>query len=318
MSRKWKQLVTSVGQANFPEFLRHHLLTQESQVRKQQLFAIMRAKVKTPLDVMSLLKSLEPRAHLHAALNNPNDDFWTDYDEAARLYVEELNLFRVTQITPLLFSAHSHFESGEFIKLLKLMTSFTFRYSVICQLNPNELEQRYPAIAKLVEKKEVKTARGVFEHLRQLYPSDERFRFDFSETSIATSGPRQKLAKYILSCIEIQLSEEEKSWKSVEGTIEHILPENLPKSTNPEISPDEHAELVYRLGNMMILESKLNRDAANKPFKEKLAFYGKSKYFGSRELSGSTAESWDADAIGARQKAVAKVASAIWKSDFVN
>ena len=65
LQRRWKALIGTVRQERFPEFLRYHLLCEQSRIRSQRLFKIIRDRVKTPPEVFTLVDALENRSELY-------------------------------------------------------------------------------------------------------------------------------------------------------------------------------------------------------------------------------------------------------------
>ena len=59
--------------------------------------------MKTPDEVFTLMDALADRAELFTALSDPTHGYWLDLPEA-RPHIRDLNLFRVRQMTPLLYS----------------------------------------------------------------------------------------------------------------------------------------------------------------------------------------------------------------------
>jgi hypothetical protein len=94
-------------------------------------------------------------------------------------------------------------------------------------------------------------------------------------------------------------------------TVEHILPESADESWG-EFKDEEITRSVYRLGNLTLLEKKLNRDAAVLSYERKKEFFSKSN----SELTKGIVEnydSWNEEKLAARQRALAKHAKAIWR-----
>ena len=108
LQRRWKSLVETVGQAQFPSFLRYHLLCRLPKVRSQRLFKLVRDQTHTVQNVFELLGELENRGELYAAILDPTHGYWMELP-GARPHVSELNLFRVRQPMPLLFAAWERF-----------------------------------------------------------------------------------------------------------------------------------------------------------------------------------------------------------------
>lgn len=315
LGRRWHRLVTTVRQDKFPEFLRYHLLCEEPQIRQQRLFKLVRDRVRTPVQVFELIDRLEARGELFAAVGDPDHEYWRDLAEA-RPYIQELKLFRVRQPMPALFAAWEKLNRQDFVRLLKLIVTFSFRYTVIGGLNPNDLEPLYHELAKNLLRGEAKTPTDAFQVLRRLYPSDEKFRGDFLEASLGTSGQKQKLVRYILIRLENHKHGRSLDWVTDPATIEHVLPENPAAEWDEVISRERQAQYVYRIGNLALLESRLNRDAGNKRFSEKRPLYGQSSYQTTSALDRHAPSEWNTDAIENRQSRLADLAVSTWRSDF--
>ena len=314
LQRRWKSLVETVGQAQFPAFLRYHLLCQQPKVRSQRLFKLVRDQTHTVQDVFQLLDELESRGELFAAILDPTHGYWLDLPDA-RPHVGELSLFRIRQPMPLLFAAWEHFSKEDFIRVLKLVSTISFRYTIVSGLNTNDLEPVYHRAAKAVADREATHPADIFRRLSPIYVSDEKMRQDFSQLEINTKG-HKKLAKYILARLEQQMSNRACDPNTDPGTVEHILPENPDEGWEETYPSDKWDNDVYRLGNLTLLEASANRDIGNEPYVNKRPAYEQSSYHITREISKTAPEQWTPDLVNERQTRLAKVAAQVWKSDF--
>jgi len=315
LGRRWHRLVTTVRQDKFPEFLRYHLLCEEPKIRQQRLFKLVRDRVTTAHDVFALMERLESRAELFAAVGDADHEYWKETPDA-QPFIRELQLFRVRQPMPALFAAWERWNRAEFVRLLKLLGVFSFRYTVVSGLNPNDLEPLYHDLAKGILAGSVSNPAAAFGILQRLYPSDDKFRSDFAELTIRTGGQSAKLARYVLCRIESDVSGIARDWLADPGSIEHVLPENPSQEWDAVIAADRQMQFIYRVGNLTLLERRLNRDAANLPFEQKRALYAESEYRMSRALDEHAPSEWSTAAIEARQDRLAHRAVAIWRADF--
>ena len=314
LQRRWKSLVETVGQAQFPAFLRYHLLCQQPKVRSQRLFKLVRDQTHTVQDVFQLLDELENRGELFAAILDPTHGYWLDLPDA-RPHVGELSLFRIRQPMPLLFAAWERFVKDDFIRVLKLVSVISFRYTIVSGLNTNDLEPVYHRAAKAVADGEATNPADIFRRLSPIYVSDEKMQQDFSQLEINTKG-HKKLAKYILAGLEQQMSSRACDPNTDPGTVEHILPENPEEGWEETYPSDKWDNDVYRLGNLTLLEASPNREIGNKPYANKRPAYEQSSYDITREISKMAPEQWTPDLVNERQTRLAKVAAQVWKSDF--
>lgn len=315
IQRRWRSLIQIVGQARFPEFLRYHLLCEQPKIRSQRLFKLVRDQTRTAQDVFTLLDDLESRGELFAAILDSNHGYWMDRP-GAKPYVGELNLFRIRQPIPLLFAAWEAFSKEDFIRVLKLVSAISFRYTVVSGLNTNALEPVYHQAAKAVTDGEALTPGVVFERLKRIYVDDEKMRQDFALLEIDTRGQRKKLAKYILARLEQYTSGRACDPDTDPGTIEHVLPENPAEIWNETYPSENWEDGVYRLGNLTLLEASANRNVGNESYLNKLAAYDQSTYELTRQISRMAPEQWTPDLVDNRQRQLAKSAAEVWRSDF--
>jgi Protein of unknown function DUF262/Protein of unknown function (DUF1524) len=315
LQRRWRGLIATIGQERFPEFLRYHLLCEQPKIRTQRLFKLVRDRARTPEDVFALLTALEGRAELFSALSDSNHGYWAERPDA-RPYIRDLNLFRVRQMTPLLFAAWEKFSLDQFVSVLRLVSVISFRYTVVSGLNTNTLEPVYHEAAKAVLNNQAPTASGVFDRLKPIYVDDIKFMQDFALLALDTGGQRNKLAKYILARLEADASGRAVDPDTDPGTIEHILPENPQDEWGQTFSRDLWEAAVYRLGNLTLLESSLNRRIANGPYSEKIAAYAQSNYVLTRRIPEIAPQDWTFEFLSERQRSLAQRAVHLWRSDF--
>ncbi|MCA1990740.1 MAG: DUF262 domain-containing HNH endonuclease family protein [Coleofasciculus sp. S288] len=308
--RQWRRIINTVQMEKFPEFLRYYLSLRQPRVRRERLFKLVRESVKNAQQAFDLLDQLENYSSLFIALGNSNDEFWRDTPEN-RQYIRELELFKVKQAYPTLFAAYQNFSRDNFTRLLKLVTVISFRYAVVSSLNPNELETLYNKVAIAITNREITNPRQVFEALRPVYVSDEKFLQDFSLLSISTKGQTKKLVRYILCKLEADAFNIEVNEDSF--SIEHILPESPSDDWRQNFTDAQIEEMVYRLGNLTPLEPHFNREVGNEPYPIKQEKYQQSVY---TLTQGIVVEEWTPNTLATRQRHLAQRAVHIWRSGF--
>ncbi len=315
LERRWQSLLETVRAEHFPEFLRYHLLCEYPKIRKQRLFKIVRDRVSTVQDVFGLMDALEARAELFSALSDPHHGYWQENPDA-KLPIRELKLFKSRQLTPMLFAAWEKFSPADFSRILRLASVVIFRYTVVSTLNTNALEPVSHATAKALLTGDARTPAAVFERLKPVYVDNGRFEKAFATLSITTQGQKKTLAKYILSKLETDASGRACDYETDPATIEHIFPENAPAEWDDAVSPEEGRDAVYRLGNLVLLESAINRDIGNRPYPQKVGGYQKSQYATARVLAEMAPNEWTLPLINRRQEEMAKRAAHVWRADF--
>ena len=315
LRRRWGRLAETVGQTRFPAFLRYHLLTRQPKVRGRRVFVMLRARTQTAPEVLALLGELESRGQLFSAMYDRNHDFWLDIP-AARPYIAELDLFGIRQPAPLLFTAWEAFSGIDFVRVLKLVTAVSFRYTVVSRLNTRALEPAYHRAARAVADGEAQTPASVFDFLRSVYVPDEKMRQDFERLEIPTRGVGRRRVKYVLARLETAISGRAVDADTNPGTIEHVLPENPGDVWNESYPEDKWESGVYRVGNLTLLEASVNRDVGSGDYAGKCAAYGESVYALTREIPEMAPERWTPELVAERQRRLAKTAARVWRSDF--
>jgi uncharacterized protein with ParB-like and HNH nuclease domain len=302
----WSKIVGKLGDQKFEDYLRYYWNSTNKSVGKKNLFKTIRGIIKSKDQVFELIRSLNDTADIYLAIQNPEDEYWRDKPEI-RKSLKALKLFQIRQTNSLFLSALRNLDNEEFKKLVNICSVISFRYNIIGGLNPNVQEDVYNSIAlKIASDKSFSTS-----DFQSIYVSDINFENDFSTKEFKNTSRNHKIVKYILSKIENY-----KYGNPIESdndlyTIEHILPENADDSWG-EFSFEEINRSVYRIGNLTLLEKKLNRDANQLSYSKKINFFLQSN----SELSKSIVEhfeTWNEDKLAARQRDLAKHAKSIWK-----
>ena len=313
LQRRWQALIVTVTPERFSDFLRYHLLCEQTGVRKERLFKLIRDRIETSPQVFDLLSALENRAELFAALADSNHEYWMERP-AAKPYIRELVLFRARKVTPVLFAAWERFSPDDFVRVLKLTSVVSFRFQVGGR-NPNSLEPVYHEAAKAILAGTTAQPRAVFAHLLPVYVDDGAFERDFALYSISPSG-RKKLLKYILCRLEEDAGGIAPDPEAEPASIEHILPQDRSGDWAGALSALEAEAAIARLGNTTLLEPVANRDIGSAPYSEKPSVYGRSAYALTRQVAEMAPEEWTFAFMEMRQRHLAQRAVQVWRSDF--
>jgi hypothetical protein len=144
-----------------------------------------------------------------------------------------------------------------------------------------------------------------------VYPGDERFKNDFENKTVS----KAKLARYLLA----HLADKMQPTKSLEViqdeqrvTLEHIMPKS-PSGHWTRAAPSEKEYLAFvdRIGNLTLLERKVNGAAGNAPFSEKVTkAFAKSDLVLTQEICKYS--SWTTSQIADRQRRLAETAAEVW------
>ncbi|MDP3929883.1 MAG: HNH endonuclease family protein, partial [Bacteroidota bacterium] len=242
----------------------------------------------------------------YLAIQNPEDDFWRD-KPGIKQYIKELKLYQIKQTNSLFLSALKNLTLDKVEKLAKICAVISFRYNVIGGLNPNAQEDVYNTIALSIHNQ------GSFDlkSFASIYVNDLAFENDFSIKEFKSTTRNHKIVKFIFSKLELFSNKNEINPESDSYSIEHILPENPDSSWNM-FNDEAIKRSVYRLGNLTLLEKKINKDAGNLSYAEKRKLFLQSTIEISKEIS-DTYETWTEEKIATRQKDLATKAKRIWR-----
>jgi hypothetical protein len=302
----WSKITGKLGEQKFEDYLRYYWNSINKSVGKKNLFKTIKNSIKSKEQVFELIRNLNDTADIYLAIQNPEDEYWKDKPEI-RKALKELKLFQIRQTHSLFLSALKNLSIEQFEKLVKICSVISFRYNIIGGLNPNIQEDVYNETALKIgnDKKFYVT------DFQRTYVRDTNFENDFSTKEFKSTARNHKIVKYILTKIEKYLYQNDIDPESDLYTVEHILPESADETWG-DFTFEEINRSVYRIGNYTLLEKKLNREADNKSYQEKLKFYIQSKVQ-LTQVIGDYYETWNEDRLAARQRELAKHAKAIWK-----
>lgn len=312
---QWQNIIKNLDIKELPKFLRYYLNSKNRLIRSERLFKEMKVSVKSAEDVFILLDDLEKNVDIYTALDEPENELWKHNADIKKL-IEEIVFFGTDQQKPLLMRAYQTLEMSEFEKVLRILKAIIFRYTVIGGLNPNRLEEAYNKVAVKLHNKTLTRASDINKELKDIYVSDEDFKNNFSTKTFDTkNSKKRKLVRYILTNLENQLYQKSFSPLEIDATVEHVLPENPSQDWFDSFKHNDVDNNIYRLGNMTLLEEKLNgKEAANKIFNDKKIIYQKSQYEMSQALFSK--DEWTQDEIRGRQSKLASAACSVWKATY--
>ena len=122
-----------------------------------------------------------------------------------------------------------------------------------------------------------------------------------------------KIIRYILGKIErFSGGTREVNIDGNTDTIEHILPQNPDETWGEDYNFDN---LIYRMGNLCLLEKVYNNELKNKPYADKVILYNKSAFISTKQISEDY-PIWNESTINHRQQKMSNCAKSIWKIEF--
>lgn len=314
--RRWHSISDSLRKNDLTTYLRHFWNSRYKLKRQPELFKAIKRFIgddpKPERKALTLLNDLEQQVAYYTAFSNPADEIWNTEESA---YLAVLNLLEVTTCYSLLLAVLNKVERLHFRTILRELVVITLRYNLSGQ-NPNEAERQFSEVANGVTDGNYTDPREIISALKTIYIDDAQFEASFTTLTISTRR-KKELVKYLLVKIENQISTSSYSYLDGGVTIEHILPENPGSVWERTFPRDIQDEYIFRIGNYTLLPASVNNRLDNEtPFSDKLSVYKKTEYKLSNEYCDY--DDFTPSTLSDRQKKMAKVAKAVWKSAYIH
>ena len=291
-------------------FIRHVWSSKHGLTREKELYEAIRKQITSKAASITFMKELEQKAKFYSALRNPGHELWKEYGNNVVQAIDALDTLRMVQIRPLLISVFSHFEKEEVKKTLPMLVSWTVRFMIDGSTGGGPLEDNYSRRAKDVTDGKIKTAATLYEAMKHIVPSDEQFRLKF-ERAFAPSPP---VTRYYLRTLNSVLASENEHMVNPSEervNLEHILPQS-PSPEWAHFGDGERDTYAKRIGNLTLLDRKLNEKAGNVSFADKKKVFQQSKICMTNLVCDY--EDWTAASIDDRQRKLAETALKAWKA----
>lgn len=306
---KWTKLIDNTKSEKLPDFIRYYWNATHKLIRSNELFKVIRKEITQEKQVFEFVNDMLRYSDVYMALHDENDELW-EGDETIKNSICALRLFSLKQHYSLLMTAWNCLSKDDFKKVLRAILVVCFRYNVIGDKNPNEVERVFNEVSrKIIDGYSFKNSM-----LSKIYIEDPDFVQSFKLKSFSVNTRNNRVVSYILSELENSYGNGiEIQYLSDKNTIEHILPQNPSEEWGIEQEKADRASI--RIGNLCLLERKLNDEIGNFTYDKKIEYYKKSSFKMTNSLPDEY-EKWDESSISTRQNSLAKRAKSIWSLSF--
>jgi uncharacterized protein with ParB-like and HNH nuclease domain len=315
--RKWVEINQEVDRFELTKFIRYYWLSSRGVVREKELYRTIARELQKQSDVFNFLNGLREAAEVYGAFEKPDSSVWDLFGQDLKNDIARLSLFKVSQCYSVLLAAKESLPDDLFPKVLRMIVVISFRYNIICGFSPQKLESTYSDAAKYIRSQKPKSIKAIFDQLSKVYPSDTDF-VRYFEVKSVSGGNAAKLARYILSEINSYYMGSKELVANPNGiqlNLEHILPQTPSDAWLVEFPKKDKTQYVYRLGNMTLLDSSVNRKVGNNSFQEKCSTaFSHSKLEITKEILNNSV--WGPKQIEERQRKMAKAACQIWQLNY--
>lgn len=288
------------------QFYRHFWLSKYRNTQKDKLYDEFCKGITEKESCKEFLKELLENAKLYMKLVNPKREDYEDRKEYFGI-VQSLkcinNYFNVVQVRIALLALFDAKKRGiiDFSKLKKTvleLENFHFAYNAVLSRGTNRIEAIFSkfavALRNALQKNE---ANGIIEtqlinKLGEIFPSFDSFSEKFISLSFTKKETASNVkAKYAINKLNCYYSDTDVF--ADDGSIEHIVPET-------------EGGFALNIGNLILLEKRLNDDAGNQVYSDKRKIYEESTYRFVKDFIEKH-DRWDESMIAERAKELARI-----------
>lgn len=308
--KQWFQMLDDLDGIDPTRYIRHLWNSACEFSREKELYKRIAKTIDTPKKSREFLNEMATYAPVYHDLANPSDCvYFTD----ARLKDSlcALKNMKASAFYPLVIALVAQgFNESDTADVVETIETFVFRNFSIAGKVANSAETFFAKIAKEISDQVITQKTDIQDRIREKMITDDEFTNLFSLWKGSNSSSDKFVVRYIFRKMHSFLSEtSEVVLDNNKVHIEHIMPQNGELWT--DITPDDHEALLWRLGNLALLDASLNQEMQNKPFSEKKGFFEKSEIKPNGEISNKA--QWGRNEIEERQMQLACYALKIWK-----
>lgn len=305
---RWAQLEAGFDRPeDLVKFIRYDHASRNGSVSGRHLYRAIQAGVGgRPGATKKYVESLMRAQEVYLAIRDPEDSYWADAHVDVRDALYAYRRFGFEASIPVILAAFAKWSKRDASRLLVKIANWSVRAQFAGRLGGGVADEVFGETARAITSGKAKNQPEVRTSMARLISSDAEFASDFaSYGDISTSR-----AKYLLAMLEkaddarSQRPAKAVEWHSRSITIEHVLP--LANATHS----DADAAAVNKLGNLALLEKRLNHAAGSRPFSEKRKAYKDSTFELTRRLASK--RTWKPKSVADRTKELAELACLAW------
>jgi hypothetical protein len=309
----WQGMTATIAdvaeEPDVKNFVRQAWISINGLTREKNLYDAIKRQITSKAKAVEYAKSLAQDALIYAALRNSNHDRWKQYSDEVIESLEVIDMVGVTQLRPLLLAIFKNFKEDEVKKALPMIVGWTVRFLICGSGGSGTLETYYADRAKQVSAGQITTAEQLWQAMKSALPTDQ----DFEDTFATATVSKSALAKYYLRVLEQRRNSKGEELivnpDSEKVNLEHVLPQTS-NGAWAHIPADIYPSLVKRIGNLTLMNKRMNSKAANADFVTKKTFFAASQISLTKELCQY--QHWTVAEIEARQRELAKLAVKAW------
>ncbi|WP_191621713.1 DUF262 domain-containing protein [Microbacterium caowuchunii] len=310
VEHKWVQLESAFEKPeDLVRLIRFELISRKGPVRTSKLYRAIQEDIgESGVTANTYLSRLVKAKDAYVALRDPDSDYWKSDRVDVRDSLLAYRRFQFESSIPVVLAGFASWGFDDACRLLNKVLIWSVRALFAGNIGAKLAEDTFGNTAASISAGTAVNQVDVRAGLDKLIPSDDQFRAAFVRYGVMP-GSRVKYILGMIERVESDIARRDTSaldWSSRGVTIEHIHPKSQPAL----LGEGSAATLVDTVGNLTLLEKKLNKDLGSKLPTEKAAVYGESSFTMTRALTGL--DQWDAEAVERRMERLAGLACRAW------
>ncbi|MCW5965555.1 MAG: DUF262 domain-containing protein [Bryobacterales bacterium] len=303
----WDGALDACGTAITAEALmRLSWVSQHGDIKARALYKVVSEHLDKGTSPLEYSRRLRDDAVLYRRFRDGDSD-----DEDLQESWTAPRTLKANSAYALLLSAHHKLTSDEQRQLAKALVSLAVRHNIVCNLDRARYETTVYAAAKRIS--EGHGYGAAIGDLRSISPDDELFVKNFCALTFSQS--EHGTARYLLRGVEASLAatKELVVAGSSKVHVEHIYPQ----TPREGMALPNHKQWVNRIGNLTLLDRRLNETIKNAAFADKkLEAYSKSQLALTKALL-SFPDDWTSELIDRRSFELCTEAQKVWPQTLV-
>lgn len=297
---RWESVIAFETDTEIKTFLRHYWISRHGDVKSQSLYREVKSVIEAEnISSIALSTELSDAAKLYRKIKISD----AETEEASDILAAMNTIGAGASI--LYPSVLSIFETlaGEDVNVaLKALLNIYTRDGIIGQIENSILENKFHKAARNLRVH--KSLAQFCVELAEGALTDDEVRTRFNRLSVAQNGPR----RYLLYRIEMakRATEELRINPPSKVHVEHIYPQT-PLTGQRWVT---HDRFINRMGNLSLLDKRINSGIRNSGFAAKKPHYANSEIVMTNELCAL--EDWTEESIAVRQDQFATIVPALW------
>ncbi len=307
----WSTLETNLAGKpdELVKFVRFEYISRNGSTTTRKLYRSLQDEFEVQPGAKRYVQRLKLAQEVYLALREPDSEYWRDAKSDVRDALLAYRRFGFESSYPVLLAAFREWDKKKASRLLVKMAKWTVRAQFMGRLGTGTAEDGFATAAAGIADGSIKNQTEVRRTLHRLIPTDGEFRIAFESAGKLTTAR----AKYVLAMLEKAADakagrpERPLDWASAAVTIEHIMPLAAGGA-------DEALTLaINEIGNLALLEKRLNHQLGKAPYATKEAVYATSEFALTKNLAGRP--SWNVEQITQRTRDLSALACVAWPSN---